>query len=170
MYCITISHFYISFWRIVNMSVWHVQYVSNCIGFYQITKTYHYKVWGHLTVQLQTLDWEHHLHTRWVESTMPILFRQNCEITAGIEILGNLTGIHSWNRLKFYCYNKFSKIHSCSKSQIGCASALANFRICLSGGPMVQHYCHGITISIHPSLLIMRPYVMLYCLFSEIAQ
>ncbi len=36
------------------------------------------------------------------------------------------------------------------KSQIGCALALANFSFCQSSGPMVQHSCHGITISIHP--------------------
>ena len=34
------------------------------------------------------------------------------------------------------------------QSQIDCASALANFgfSICRSRGPMVKHYCHGITI------------------------
>ncbi len=37
-----------------------------------------------------------------------------------------------------------------AESQIGCSLALANFSFCQSSGPMVQHYCHGLTISIHP--------------------
>ncbi len=36
------------------------------------------------------------------------------------------------------------------ESQIGCALPVANFSFCQSSGPMVQHYCHGITISIQP--------------------
>ncbi len=36
------------------------------------------------------------------------------------------------------------------KSQIGCTLALINFSFCLSSGPVVQHYCHGITIGSLP--------------------
>ncbi len=32
----------------------------------------------------------------------------------------------------------------------GCALVLHNFSFCQSSGPMVQHYCHWLTISIHP--------------------
>ncbi len=45
----------------------------------------------------------------------------------------------TWN----HCWNV---ANVSSKSQIGCALALANFSFCQSSGPIVQHYCHGMTI------------------------
>ncbi len=64
----------------------------------------------------------------------------------------NLNGSFWYSWLMGHCFQNNqpkSKYFTLWKSRICCALALANFRFCQSSGPMVQHYCHGITFSIH---------------------